>query len=222
MPQSDATPLRGVDSPSLRTRLQFAIVCALCVGYAALSHYAYSDPDAKGLGATLSVAPVVLIGVILVWRWAHPLAALVVAAFSCAMLYRYWPVVEHNYAWSDLVQQCGAYSLIALSFARSLLAGRTPLCTQWANKIYGELEPIEISYTRGATFAWALLYTLIAIAILVLFFLTSPRLWSVFVDFVTFGLIIVMGVADHAIRRRVLPRHPGGGLLGVIRRSLIG
>ena len=56
-----------------------AAVCALFVGYAALSQYGYSDPSAKGLGAALSVAPIVLIGVILVWRWVNALAAVLVA-----------------------------------------------------------------------------------------------------------------------------------------------
>jgi uncharacterized membrane protein len=62
----------------------------------------------------------------------------------------------------------------------------------------------------------------LAAAILVLFFAASIRVWSLFVNFGTFALMVVMGFADHAIRRRVLPRHPGGGILAIIRRSLIG
>jgi uncharacterized membrane protein len=187
-----------------------------------LSHYAYSDDHAKGLGAALSVGPVILIGAFLTWRWIHPLAALAISALSCLILYRYWPAVEENYQWSDLVQQCGLYGLIALGFGRSLLAGQTPLCTLLAEKLHGVLEPIEISYTRRATLAWTLFYGLMALAILVLFFLVSPSVWSFFVDFVTYGLIIAMAVADHAIRRRLLPRHPAGGILAAVRRAIVG
>lgn len=194
----------------------------LGIGYAALSHYSASSPNAKGLGAVLSVAPVILIGVILLWRWTQPLTALLVAASLCALLYRYWPAVERNFEWADLLQQCGAYGLAAVSFARSLFAGRVPLCTQLANTVHGALTPVEIVYTRHATVAWGIFYFLMAAAVLILFFIAPLNVWSLFVNFGTFGLMMLMGLADHAIRRRVLPRHPSGGILAVIRRSLTG
>jgi hypothetical protein len=125
-----------------------AVLTTLIIGYAALSHYSASSPDAQGLGAALSVAPVLLIGLILAWRW--------------------------------------------------------------------------IVYTLRATLAWAAFYVLTSATILILFFVASLRVWSLFVNFGVFGLMILMGVADHAIRRRVLPRHPGGGILTVIQRALIG
>lgn len=202
--------------------LQLTALAVLIIGYAALSHYSASEPDAKGLGAVLSVAPVALIGVILVWRWTRPLLALLTAIVLCAGLYLYWPVVKNNYEWADLVQQCGAYALVAASFARSLFANRVPLCTQMANKMHGSLAPVEIAYMRRATIAWALFYALIATAILILFFAVSPRGWSFFVNFATFGLIVVMGIVDHAIRHRLLPRHRGGGILAAIQRALVG
>jgi uncharacterized membrane protein len=197
-------------------------LAVLIVGYAALSHYSASSPDAKGLGAALSVGPVLLIGLILAWRWTQPLTALLIAAVSCTLLYRYWPAVERNFEWGDLVQQCGVYGLIAASFARSLFAGRIPICTQLASTMHGTLTPAEIAYTRRATVAWVVFYVLTTVAILVLFFATPLRVWSLFVNFGVFGLMIVMGIADHALRRRMLPRHPAGGILTIIQRALIG
>jgi uncharacterized membrane protein len=197
-------------------------IAVLVIGYAALSYYSASSPDAKGLGAALSVAPVLLIGLILAWRWARPLTALVLAVASCTLLYRYWPAVERNYEWADLVQQCGVYGLIAATFARSLLAGRVPICTQLAITMHGVLTPAEIVYTRRATVAWVVFYILITAAILVLFFVAPLRVWSLFVNFAAIGLMIIMGVADHALRRRFLPRHPAGGIVAIIQRALIG
>jgi uncharacterized membrane protein len=112
--------------------------------------------------------------------------------------------------------------LIAASFARSLFAGRIPICTQLASTMHGTLTPAEIAYTRRATVAWVVFYALTAVAILVLFFAEPLRVWSLFVNFGVFGLMIFMGVADHALRRRVLPRHPAGGILTIIQRALIG
>jgi uncharacterized membrane protein len=213
----DAPPVSS--GPS---RLVLAAITALIIGYAVLSQYSASLPDAKGLGASLSVAPVILIGLILVWRWARFLTALLVAAAAGALLYRYWPAIERNYRWADLAQQCGIYGIVALSFARSLFGSRIPLCTQLAGQMYGALTPAEISYTRGATQAWMLFYGILTLAIAVLFFAASARAWSLFVNFATFGLMMLMGIADHAIRRRVLPRHPRSGILALIQRSLMG
>jgi uncharacterized membrane protein len=203
-------------------RIQVAAAVALIIGYAALSHYSASSPDKRGLGAALSIGPVLLIGVVLLWRWTRPLTALLIAAALCAFLYGYWPVIERNYEWADLAQQCGAYGLVTLSFARSLFAGRVPMCTQLASKLHAALTPAEIAYTRHATVAWAVFYVLMTIVIFILFFAASLRVWSLFVNFVSFGLIMLMGVADHAIRRRVLPQRPGGGMLTIIQRSLTG
>jgi uncharacterized membrane protein len=203
-------------------RLAWTVIVLLIVGYAVLSHYSASSPDARGLGAALSLGPVLLIITVLAWRWINPAAAVLCAALLSGVVYRYWAVIEEHYEWGDLAQQCGAYGLVAASFARSLFGGRVPLCTQLASAMHGELLPAEISYTRRATVAWTVFYVLLAAAILVLFFVASFRAWSLFVEFATFGLIVLMGLADHAIRRRLLPRQPGGGFLGILKRALIG
>jgi uncharacterized membrane protein len=202
-------------------RPQLAAVAALVIGYAALSQYSNSAPNAKGLGAALSIGPVLLLGALLVWRWTRPLIAMLAAAFSCALVYRYWTFLERNYEWADLVQQCGIYGLVSLSFARTAFAGRVPMCTQLAIQMHGELTPAELAYMRRATVVWAAFYLLIAAAILALFFVASQRVWSAFVNFATFGLIIAACIADHVIRRLVLP-HRSGGLLSMLRRTLIG
>jgi uncharacterized membrane protein len=209
-------------SPRWAQQIQVTAIVALIIGYALLSHYSASSPDKKGLGAALSIGPVLLIGLVLLWRWTRPLTALLAAVSLSAFLYVYWPVVERNYEWADLAQQCGAYGLVALSFVRSLFAGRVPMCTQLASKLHASLTPVEIAYTRHATAAWAVFYGLIALTILILFFTASLRVWSLFVNFVAFALIMLMGIADHAIRRRVLPERPDGGILAIIQRSLTG
>jgi uncharacterized membrane protein len=204
------------------TRRQALALGALVIGYAALSHYSDTAPGARGLAAGLTVGPVLLIGFVLVAHWAGRWIALTAAALSLSLLYWYWPVVEDNYEWADLIQQCGIYALIAASFARSLWGERRPLCTELAAKIHGELTPVEIAYTRRATAVWSGFYAVLTVLILTLFFAAPRHVWSLFVNFGTFALIILAGIGDHALRRRVLPRHPGGGLLGIIRRSLIG
>lgn len=225
-PSKTASPVTdsaasGVALPAIHPGTLTAIA-ALVISYAALSYYSDSSPHAKGLGAALSIGPILFIGLVLLWRWTKPLTALLAAALLGASLFRYWGMIEKNYRWADLAQQCGIYGLIALSFARSLFGGRVPLCTQLTMQMHGALTPVETAYTRRATAAWAIFYLLIASAILIIFFVGSRSAWSFFVNFATFGLIIIMAVADHALRRRLLPQHPAGGILGIIRRAIIG
>lgn len=203
-------------------RRQVLVLAALVLGYAALSFYSDWTPDARGLAAGLAVGPVLAIAVFLLWRWLHPTAAVICGGLAVGLLYTFWPAIERNYPWADLAQQCGAYALVALAFGRSLRARRKPLCTQLAETMYGTLTPLEIAYTRRATAVWTAFYVSLSGAILAVFWLASQRVWSLFVNFGTFGLIILAGVVDHAIRRRLLPRHPSGGILQVIQRSLLG
>ncbi len=133
----------------------------------------------------------------------------------------YRDVLTQYYEWSDVIQQFGVYSLASFGFARSLWGGRVPLCTQLMAKLYGPLSPAEIRYTHRATVVWAVFYLLLAAAIFILFFAVSLRLWSLFTNFATFGLIGIVFFTDHAIRRIVLPHRPGG-ILAALRQSITG
>jgi uncharacterized membrane protein len=215
----DSETVPAVGSP---TRRQLTIVAAIIIGYAALSYYSDSRPDAPNLAAGLSLAPVVLIGLALAWRWTRPVIAILIGALTCAALYHYWPFIRSNYPWSNLAQQIGAYGFLALGFARSLGTGLVPLCTQLAERVHGPLTQAEVAYTRRATVAWAAFYALLTLAIAALFFAASQRVWSMFVNFGTFGLIALMFFAEHAIRLKVLPHRPRGGTLVALRQFLIG
>jgi uncharacterized membrane protein len=203
------------------TVTQMAVIVAIIAGYAGLSYYGATAPDAKGLALFISLAPIALIGVVMAWRWHGPLLAALITLTLGALLLRYWAVLTQYHEWTDLVQQCGAYALVSFGFGRTLFAGRVPLCTQLFTTLHGPPSAIEASYTRWATVAWTLFYLLMTLVILVLFFFAPLVIWSAFVNFATFGLIGVMFLTDHAIRRRVLPHRPGG-VLAAIRQSLTG
>jgi uncharacterized membrane protein len=200
-------PQRPSGQPS--TRL-IAFLVALIAAYALLSHYAYSHPAAKGLGAALSVGPIVLIAIVLAWRWTPRYVAGVLSVAILVVTIWTWPILEAHYQWSDLVQQAGAYAFVALGFARSLRATQVPTCTLLAAQLHGPPSPAEAAYLRRATGVWAVFYGLLSVAIVVVFFAASAHTWSLFVNFGTFALIAILFFADHAWRHRVLPRPPGG------------
>ncbi len=208
--------------PPQLSRSAWLGIVALLVLYTALSLYGNSNPQARGLGAALSVGPLVLIGLIVLWRstkfWIAGLATVLIAA----LMVRGWSAFERHYEWSDLAQQVLIYALVAASFALSLRPARTPLCEQLAAKLHGPLEAREIAYLRRATLAWALFYALITLAILVLFFTSTLRVWSLFVNVLVFVAIALACLIDHLIRRRRLPRRAAGGLMRALRQALVG
>jgi uncharacterized membrane protein len=218
----DLASLGKADGGAAVTRSQLTVILAIVVGYAALSYYSDSVPDASNLATSLSVAPVALIGLVLAWRWTRPAVAILIIALTGAVLYRYWGFIRANYQWGNLVQQSAVYGLVALGFARSLSPGLVPLCTQMADKLHGPLAPAEVAYTRRATVAWAIFYALLTLAITGLFFVASLRVWSLFVNFATFGLIGLMFAAEHTVRLKVLPQRRRGGTLVALRQFLIG
>ncbi len=213
----------GVNSPASKPPLrQVTLIVVLIGAFLLVSQYGYSSAEGKGWGAALSIGPVGLIAVFLAWRWLPRWAAAAASGLLGFLLVHYWTFLKTHYEWSDLVQQAGAYAMLAIGFGRSLLPGRIPTCTQLATQLHDPLESVEIVYLRRVTAVWGVFYALLATAVVALFFATSPRLWSLFLNFGTFGLIGLVFVVDHAIRRQVLPSRPGGGIVAALWQTLGG
>ena len=200
-----------------RRRLQLAAVILFVVAYAALSHYSNSMANTHDLGVGLAVGPVLVVGLLLLWRWAHSGVAVVAAVAVAALLWQYWSVLESSFTWVYLIQEGGFYSLMAASFGQSLLGDRVPLCTQLADKIHGPLTPRERMYTRRVTAAWALFFILIVVVTVGLFLVAPLRIWSLFANFCVLPLIGFMFVAEYAVRKRALPQVRRRGILAAVR-----
>lgn len=198
----------------MRRKLQLTAAAAVIIGYALLSHYATANPNAKNLGAILSIGPVFLIGILLVWRWTSPLIAASIAGLVILLAYRFWPAIQAHFEWADLAQQCAAYALVAAAYGRSLFA-RVP-------NVPGMQSAEEIAYTRRANAVWSIFYLAITLAILGLYFAAPLRIWSLFVNFGVFGLIALMCFALHVARRRALPNGHNAGFGAALRQALIG
>jgi uncharacterized membrane protein len=198
-------------------RLQLAAVVVFFIAYSVLSHYSNSHPEAQDLGAVLSLAPMLMLGLVLIWRWSGAPLALFAAAATAVLLREFWPVLTLNFTRLNLIQQCGFYALLALSFGRSLMKGRVPLCTGLADKVHGPLSALELRYTRQVTLAWAIFF-LTNIAVTVLLFEFGPLwAWSLFVNFLSLPLIALMFAVEYAVRRRVLPQVKTSSLMATLR-----
>jgi uncharacterized membrane protein len=195
---------------ALGRRLQLAAVVLFFVAYAVLSHYSNSNPQAQDLGAALAFAPLLIICVALAWRLKGLLTAALLAAAAGLMLRQFWPLFAQNFSIVILIQQCGVYSILAFSFGRSLVHGRVPLCTQLADKVHGPLGQPELRYTRKVTLSWVIFFLLNLAVTLLLFVFAPSRVWSLFVNFLSAPLVLLMFAAEYAVRRRALPQVRSG------------
>jgi uncharacterized membrane protein len=198
-------------------RLQLAAVLVVLIAYSVLSHYSNLNPQAHDLRTMLALAPMLALGLVLLWRWNGALTALLAAAATAYLLRAFWPLFAQNFSIVYLVQQVGFYSIMAFTFGRSLRKGRVPLCTHIADTVHGPLSAPELRYTRKVTLAWVIFFLLNVAATFLLFEFAPLRLWSVFVNFCSLPLILLMFAAEYAVRRRVLPQVESSGLIAALR-----
>jgi uncharacterized membrane protein len=198
-------------------RLQLAAVVLFFIAYSVLSHYSNLNPQAHDLRTVLALAPMLTLALALLWRWSGALVALLAAAAAAYLLRAFWPLFAQNFSIVYLVQQTGFYSIMAFTFGRSLRKGRVPLCTQLADKVHGPLSALELRYTRQVTLAWVIFFLCDVAANFLLFAFAPLSIWSVFVNFCSLPLILLMFVAEYAVRRRVLPQVQRNGLIATLR-----
>ncbi len=198
-------------------RLQLAAVVLFFIAYSVLSHYSNLNPQAHDLRTLLALAPMLTLGLVLLWRSSGALTALLAAAATAYLLRTFWPLLTQNFSIVYLVQQAGFYSIMAFTFGRSLRKDRVPLCTELADRLHGPLSALELRYTRNVTVAWALFFLLNLAATFLLYRFAPLRIWSLFVNFCSLPLILLMFVAEYLVRRRVLPQVQRSGLIATLR-----
>jgi uncharacterized membrane protein len=198
-------------------RLQLAAVVLFFIAYSVLSHYSNLNPQAHDLRTLLALAPMLTLGLVLLWRSSGALLALLAATTTAYLLRTFWPLFAQNFSIVYLVQQAGFYSIMAFTFGRSLRKDRVPLCTELADRLHGPLSALELRYTRSVTVAWALFFLLNLAATFLLYRFAPLRIWSLFVNFCSLPLILLMFVAEYLVRRRVLPQVQRSGLIATLR-----
>lgn len=197
------------------------LIAALVLAYALLEHYSNRASAPRLLGALLAIGPPMLAIALVVSR--GPKAWLLVPVSVLAMLallLPLWPILEHYFARLYLLQQCGIYLSLALTFGFSLLPGRMPLCTRWAYQAHGGLSAEALRYTRAVTAAWTLFFVAIVTLSFTLY-VAAPRLvWSAFSNFVVLPLIVIMFALEQLVRRRQLPSMVHVGVADTLRLFL--
>lgn len=201
---------------SLVRTIRWIVIVAGAIAYPVLAHYSTATPAATAmpsLGVAVSLTPSLAILLWLTWR--SPMRhVMVLACVSVgALLWGFWDALERNFSWVYFLQHAGTYAMLAAVFGVTLARGRQALCTRFAEMVHGSLTPEEVRYSRQVTWAWALFLLSISLVSAVLFFLVSIEVWSVFANFLSFPLILLMFVVEFAVRRRRLPHQKQHSIL---------
>ena len=194
-----------------------AAIAAGVVAYPVLAHYSAATSAATtspSLGVAVSLAPSLAILLWLAWRSPRRLLMLLLCVAVGGMLGVFWGVLQRNFSWVYFLQHVGTNVMLAAVFGATLVRGRQPLVTKLAEVIHrGSLAPEVLRYTRQVTLAWMLFFLLVSLVSSVLFCCASIEAWSVFANFLTFPLILLMFAVEYAVRLRMLPNQEHHGIM---------
>jgi uncharacterized membrane protein len=101
-------------------------------------------------------------------------------------------------------------------FGITLLQGREPLITQIARRISGELTEEIRNYTRQATVAWCILFTMQVVISLLLYVFAPLAVWSFFINVLDFPILALMFIAEFSYRTLRFPDHPRISIMKII------
>lgn len=203
-------------SLTLLRAVRWVVIAAGCIAYPVLAHYSAATSAATtqpSLGVAVSLAPSLAILLWLTWRSPMRWAMLLVCAAVGALLWGFWGVLERNFGWVYFLQHAGTYAMLAAVFGVTLGRGRQALCTRFAEMVHGSLAADEIRYSRQVTLAWTLFLLAISLVSGILFFFADIGVWSVFANFLSFPLILLMFVVEYGVRLRKLPHQKNHSIM---------
>ncbi|RXZ43865.1 hypothetical protein [Crenobacter cavernae] len=176
-------------------------------GYLGLSHWVLGAPEQQALlGVLLALVPPLAALVLLCLAAGRRRLALAIPPLVTALVWMRLAWFTGHFPWLYFLQDAGTQFALALMFGRTLLPGQTPLCSQIATLIHGELDAALTRYTRRVTQAWTLFFVAMTSVSTLLFFTTTLATWSFFSNLLVFPLTGLMFVVEFALRLKALPQ----------------
>ncbi len=180
-------------------------IAALVIGYPLLAHYTNKSANSGNLGALVAIAPVLLIALVLAWNSPRRPIMLGLLMLLCVALWAGWSALERHFGLVYWLQHVGMQLILFMTFGRTLIAGRQPLCARFAEAAHAPLTLQHEIYARQVTVAWTLFFAAMAVVSTLLFFLTPLVTWSFFANFLTLPLVALMFIVEYWVRRWQLP-----------------
>lgn len=194
------------------------LILLVIASFAVLVHHVNTLGHASLLGALLALAPLLLITFVFAMNLDSRLLG--VSFILLVLMVSWWtlPLIKQHTGLIFWLQDVGLMLMLLITFARTLLAGRKPLCVGFAEIMNGGPLPAEHErYTYHVTIAWVIFFGMMIAISTVLFFFAPLATWSFFVNFLTLPLVALMFIAEYLVRRSVLTDLPTGNVLDAVR-----
>jgi len=206
--------------PETVKRLRWLGVAALIVVYAVLVHHVNVSGRPSSLGAALAVAPLFGVALAMISNAASRQAGLLLLGGGMLACWQWWGIIAQHSGGLFWIQDVSLMLTLLITFGRTLLPGRKPLCVQFAEMLHGPLEPAHEHYARQVTVAWTLFFAAMATISTLLFFFAALAVWSVFTNFLVLPLVALTFGIEYMVRRRVLSGVASGHVLDAVRAYL--
>lgn len=204
-------------TPQWRRRGSMALAAIASVAFAILAHASLVEGVSPSVGALLSLVPLAVVGAWLARPGRHPVAAILAVALAAVGLWWGWGTLQRHFSDLFFVEHAGVNLLLAITFGRTLGAGREPLCTRFATLLHGPLPDDVRRYTRGVTVAWTVFFVALFAASCTLYLGGFLSAWSLLANILSPVLIAAMFGIEYAVRLRALPHWERAGILSGIR-----
>ncbi len=196
-------------------------IAAAIVIYALLVHHVNTSGQSSAFGAILAIIPIFIVVVTYAFKAKSRLIGISSLLIFCVACWLLWSLVKQHTGLVFWLLDIGLMLALLVTFARSLVSGRKPLCVHFAEIINGgALSPEHENYARKVTVAWVVFFALIIVISTLLFFLAALAIWSFFVNFLTLPLVGLMFAGEFLLRRRVLTDLPTGHVLDAVHAYL--
>lgn len=207
---------------STARRLRWLGIAAVMIIYAILANYTNQSSHDSTLGTGVAIAPIALAGTLLAWRSSQRIHMLVLAVILAgSALWLAWPLLKQHYGWIYWLEHESLQLILFTTFARTLIANRQPLCTQFAEILQGgPLTPAHARYAYQVTVAWTAFFAIMMMTSMWLFFMCPIAIWSIFSNFVFLPLVMLMFIMEFVIRKWALPDIQHTDIMAALRTYL--
>lgn len=192
-------------------------IAVLVVLYSLLAHYTNQSPERAPLGAVVALTPLLLISALFAWQSPQRGALLLLLGGALLVLVWQWDALKQHIGLVYWLEYMSIQIMLFAMFARTLMRGRKPLCTHFAEIVHAPLSPQHEVYARQVTVAWSAFFAAMALTSTALFWWAPLPTWSFFANFMTWPLIGMMFVVEYWVRKRRLPELRNTHLFDAIR-----
>ena len=194
--------MRKTESSKERTKFKIALILTALLAYPALIHasLAYDRPLLVAGGWLVLSAS----GLLVAARRGRVFPALLFAVLLTAGFFLWWwgEAIDLMYLPPVLINI--AFMFL---FGRTLLPGATPLIARVAASWRGPLDAEVALYTRRVTFAWTVLFAVMALESMALAMFAPFHVWSLFTNCLNYLFVLFFLVVEYHLRFHFLPHH---------------